>query len=108
MIVVAGSGIAGMCAAIEAAWAGCAVTLLEKDRQIGGNSRWASGFDIESPTFNEKSQALDSTNNPIPGLFVAGEDAGRPYSIEHGGLSFGLIFGRIAGRNAAAMDKRRQ
>jgi succinate dehydrogenase/fumarate reductase flavoprotein subunit len=54
---------------------------------------------------NDKSQALDSTNTPIPGLFVAGEDAGRPYSVEHGGLSFGLVTGRTAGRIATAISR---
>lgn len=51
---------------------------------------------------NENAQALDTMGQPIPGLFVAGEDSGRPYTVEHGGLSYGLTFGRIAGRSAAA------
>lgn len=64
MIIVAGSGIAGMCAAIEAARAGSRVILLEKDRVIGGNSRWAGGFDIESPTFEEMREH-DPDGDPV-------------------------------------------
>lgn len=51
---------------------------------------------------NEKSEALDASGWPIPGLYVAGEDAGRPYTVEHGGLYYSLAFGRIAGRSAVA------
>lgn len=42
-ILVIGSGYAGMCAAIEAATAGCSVTLIEKNTVYGGNSILCAG-----------------------------------------------------------------
>lgn len=50
-VLVAGSGIGGMSAAVTAARAGADVVVVEKDRRIGGNARWAGGFDIESETY---------------------------------------------------------
>jgi len=52
-VVIAGSGIAGMAAGIESVRAGAKVLILEKDRKIGGNSRWAYGFDLEAYTFED-------------------------------------------------------
>lgn len=57
---------------------------------------------------NEEARALDlMTGEPIPGFYVAGEVAGGV----HGASRLGscattecLVFGRIAGRNAAAED----
>lgn len=37
-VLVIGSGVAGCCAAIQAARSGCAVVLIEKDEVLGGNS----------------------------------------------------------------------
>jgi len=52
---------------------------------------------------NRRAQALDTTGKPIPGLYAAGADAGGVYTLGYaGGLSLGLAFGRIAGREAAA------
>lgn len=42
-ILIIGSGYAGMCAAIEAATAGCSVTLIEKNTVYGGNSILCAG-----------------------------------------------------------------
>ena len=42
-ILVVGSGYAGLCAAIEAAQAGCTVTVLEKNTVFGGNSILCAG-----------------------------------------------------------------
>jgi succinate dehydrogenase/fumarate reductase flavoprotein subunit len=58
---------------------------------------------------NVKAQALDiMTDKPIPGLYAAGEVIGGV----HGAVRLGscatldcLIFGRIAGQNAAAEQK---
>jgi succinate dehydrogenase/fumarate reductase flavoprotein subunit len=46
-------------------------------------------------------RVLDRARSPIPGLFATGADGGRPYTVEHGGLSNGLITGRRAGELAA-------
>ena len=56
----------------------------------------AGGLRIDSDA-----RVLDRGGRPIEGLFAAGADAGRAYTREHGGLAFGLIFGRRAGGNAA-------
>ena len=62
-VVVAGSGMAGMNAAIEAARAGASVLVLEKDKGIGGNSKWAGGFDVESATY-ERMRAENPEGDP--------------------------------------------
>ena len=51
---------------------------------------------------------LDADDNPIPGLFVAGNNQGRRFLVDYpvivAGISLGtaLTFGRLAGTNAAA------
>lgn len=56
---------------------------------------------------NQNIQAVDGNEKPIPGLWVAGSDAGGMYSssyvmFEGGTLGFAYISGRLAGENAAA------
>ena len=57
---------------------------------------------------NTEAQALDVTNSePIPGLYVAGEAAGGVHGASRLGscaIADCLVFGRIAGRNAAAEE----
>ena len=70
---------------------------------------------------NSKTQVLDMESNPIPGLYAAGSIAnwafGHTYNVagirsymgsyhagNSGGLPVALVFGRIAGRNAAGMS----
>ena len=43
-VIVVGSGLAGLAAAIEAAQAGCSVTVLEKMKGYGGNSTISDGY----------------------------------------------------------------
>lgn len=55
---------------------------------------------------NEKIEAIDKNGNPIPGLYVAGADAGGMYGgsyvdFEGGTLGFAYTSGRLAGKNAA-------
>ena len=42
-VVIIGSGIAGMCAAIQAATAGARVLVLEKDKEPGGCAKFSGG-----------------------------------------------------------------
>jgi succinate dehydrogenase/fumarate reductase flavoprotein subunit len=49
-----------------------------------------------------QARVLDAAGSPVPGLFAAGADAGRPYDLEHGGLGHALVTGRVAGAQAAA------
>ena len=52
---------------------------------------------------NARAQVLDTSRQPIPGLYAAGADVGGVYTRGYtGGLALGLAFGRIAGRAAAA------
>jgi succinate dehydrogenase/fumarate reductase flavoprotein subunit len=51
---------------------------------------------------NADAEVLDRSDRPIGGLYAAGADCGGIYTRGYtGGLSMGLAFGRIAGRNAA-------
>lgn len=55
---------------------------------------------------NEKIEAVDQNFNKIPGLYVAGADAGGMYGqsyvdFEGGTLGFAYISGRLAGENAS-------
>ena len=53
---------------------------------------------------NERAQVLDLAGDPIPGLFAAGADVGGLYTRGYtGGLAVGVAYGRIAGREAAAL-----
>lgn len=59
---------------------------------------------------NENIQAVDANYMPIPGLYVAGADAGGMYGMsyvdfEGGTLGFAYTSGRLAGMNAASQLK---
>jgi len=59
---------------------------------------------------NEKIEAVDKDGHPIPGLYVAGADAGGMYGksyvdFEGGTLGFAYTSGRLAGENAAKYVK---
>jgi tricarballylate dehydrogenase len=57
---------------------------------------------------NTRSEVQDTTENSIPGLYAAGEIIGGLYYHNYGsgsGLMSGAVFGRIAGREAAAFIK---
>ena len=60
---------------------------------------------------NENIQAVDDQSKPIPGLWVAGNDAGGMYgnsyiTIEGGTLGFAYTSGKLAGENAAEYTKK--
>ncbi len=56
---------------------------------------------------NPRAQVIDSAGRPISGLYAAGADVGGLYTRGYtGGLSIGIAFGRIAGREAAALAAR--
>lgn len=58
---------------------------------------------------DENAQVMDTNHQPIPGLYAAGEIVGGLYYFNApggSGLTSGTVFGRIAGRNAAASSRR--
>jgi succinate dehydrogenase/fumarate reductase flavoprotein subunit len=53
---------------------------------------------------NGLSEVLDQSDNPIPGLYAAGEATGGIHGRDRLGgnsLTDALVFGRIAGQNAS-------
>lgn len=55
---------------------------------------------------NEKTECLDANDQPIEGLFAAGQITGNVHGenrLGGNGLTDAIVFGRIAGRNAAKM-----
>ena len=63
-VVVIGSGAAGMCAAIEAAYAGAKVTVLEKLARNGGSTRMSSAMLVAGGTkLQEEAGIEDSVEN---------------------------------------------
>ena len=53
-------------------------------------------------------QVVDTSHQPIPGLYAAGEMVGGLFYFNYPGatgLMSGAVFGRIAGRNAASAAK---
>jgi tricarballylate dehydrogenase len=57
---------------------------------------------------NPQAQVVDMSDRPIRGLYAAGEMAAGVFYFNYpgsSGLTNGTVFGRIAGRNAAAFAK---
>jgi flavocytochrome c len=60
-IIVIGSGLAGLAAAIEAAQAGASVTVLEKMKVIGGNTRISDGALAAPLNYLQKEQGIEDS-----------------------------------------------
>jgi tricarballylate dehydrogenase len=61
-------------------------------------------FTFGGVRIDERARVLDTTFEPIPGLFAAGEMTGGLFYFNYpggSGLTNGSVFGRIAGRGAA-------
>ena len=56
------------------------------------------------PRRNGKAEVIDVEGNPIPHLYAAGECGGVTSHMYQGGgnMADNMIFGQVAGRNAAA------
>ena len=63
---------------------------------------------VGGPRTDAQGRALDTDGNVIPGLFAAGNAGGAPTKGFYGGaggtISLGLVFGHLAGRDAALQD----
>lgn len=58
---------------------------------------------------NTQGQILDSQDQPLPGLYAAGEMVGGLYYVKYAGgvgLTAGSVLGRISGAHAAALANR--
>jgi fumarate reductase flavoprotein subunit len=58
-VIVVGTGIAGYCAALEAAEAGARVLMLESEPQIGGSSRLSTGMIMGAGTRFQRERGID-------------------------------------------------
>jgi fumarate reductase flavoprotein subunit len=61
-VLIVGAGLAGFCAAIEAASNGASVLLLEKMSRSGGSSRMSSGFFAFSGTRDQQTAGVSDSN----------------------------------------------
>ena len=63
---------------------------------------------------NERAEAVDARNEPIPGLYAVGDvangalsyDFGTGHMLQGSAMSFAINTGRIAGENAVAYIRR--
>ena len=119
-VVVAGCGSGGAPAAIEAARAGADVFVFEKADGAGVRACLAVGV---SPAFMEegnsgglridgRARAQRADGRPVSGLYITTRAVGGLFSESRNPqgdsfISTCLCFGRIAGREAAARERRR-
>lgn len=64
-LVVVGGGLAGLCAALEAAQLGCTVTLLEKQEDLGGSSAMSGGCLAFAGTDLQKAAGVDDSSERL-------------------------------------------
>lgn len=64
-VVVVGGGLAGYCAACEAAQSGAEVLLLEKQPEIGGSTVLSAGFIAFAGTDLQKAAGIDDSNERL-------------------------------------------
>lgn len=83
---------------------------IEKPPFYAGIFRSALLVTLGGLSVNEKMQVLDSEDNPIPGLYAAGNNAGDFFAKDYptifpgASVSRAIVFGRLAGQIAAAGD----
>ena len=64
-VLVVGSGIAGLCAALEAGRAGASVLLIEADTVLGGSSRFSSGVVMAAGTSTQAARGIQDTADDL-------------------------------------------
>jgi succinate dehydrogenase/fumarate reductase flavoprotein subunit len=79
-VIVVGSGVAGLCAAIEAADTGASVIVVEKMKITGGNSRISDGGLSAPGNFLQKKFGInDSVDLFMEDMMKAGLDLNHPH-----------------------------
>jgi len=82
-VIVIGSGLAGLAAAIEAAQAGASVTVLEKMKMVGGNTRLSDGaFAAPCHDLQKKRGIKDSTELFYQDMLRAGLNLNHPQLVK--------------------------
>jgi succinate dehydrogenase/fumarate reductase flavoprotein subunit len=117
-VLVAGGGMAGLCAALSAREAGAEVTVLEKADVIGGSARLSGGVIFTFPTLELQRQRIPEGDESLQRL-LAGEFAESLGWLEHHGVPLGPAqrllgdgWGRVMeagspGRRGAFMERLR-
>jgi len=82
-VVVIGAGLAGFCAALEAAHHGASVVLLEKQPQVGGSTVLSGGSMAFAGTDVQASQGIADTDEALArDLFAVGDHANDPALVD--------------------------
>jgi succinate dehydrogenase/fumarate reductase flavoprotein subunit len=100
-VVIAGGGVGGMSAAIEAARAGARVVLIEARPELGGNAARSTGYIAFAGTSMQRAEGLDDS----PDCLVRDlEDEVRKRRADFGIVFDRRLAARFAADSAAAFD----
>lgn len=75
----------------------------------GGNAALRAALTFGALKVNTQAEVVDTDEQPIRGLYAAGELVAGIFYFNYpggSGLTNGTVFGRISGRNAAACSRR--
>ncbi|RUL55043.1 FAD-dependent oxidoreductase [Lysinibacillus antri] len=87
-IIIVGAGMAGLCAANEAASLGAKVLVLEKEKEIGGSSLLSGRFMAFAETDLQKKEGIqDSSQLLIDDMLAVGEGKNEAHLVEAYGKS---------------------
>ena len=82
-VIIVGAGMAGLCAALEAAKSGAKVLVLEKEAAIGGSSLLSGRFMAFAGTdLQKKSRILDSSELLISDMLEVGQGKNEKKLVE--------------------------
>ncbi len=83
-VMIAGAGMAGLCAALEAANAGARVLVLEKGENCGGNANLAAGMMLGSSDFDGLRAYIPDGDEVLQRLLCDNFEAGIEWLKSHG------------------------
>jgi len=82
-IIIVGAGMAGLCAAVEAAEQSASVLVLEKEAEMGGSSLLSGRYMAFAETDLQKSEGIvDSTECLVNDMLSVGDGANDPVLVE--------------------------